>query len=250
MKKLFQTSLPLLAISLTLYSPIASVQAQSYPTKNPWQISQTFKPPIGRNDPNPVTTGGATRGSSCLKENTKIIPLVPVNKLGLSVNSHPTFHVYLPSSSVKTAEFVIRNDADPEIFYQTTVTLPNQAGIVSLSLPTDLPPLKLDTTYHWFFTVVCDSQDSSKNPFIEGWVQRIKPDSSLSATIAKADLRKQTTIYAEAGIWYDALTNLVQLRRTEPNNLKLKMNWQQLLDSVGLNDIVSEPLIDLQLVNN
>ncbi len=78
-------SLSFLVFSLSLYSQVLSVLAQSYSNTKTRQISQElptsidnqsklpvlcfaarFKPPVD-DQPNPAKVGAATRGSSCLK---------------------------------------------------------------------------------------------------------------------------------------------------------------------------------------
>lgn len=221
---------------------IQKTQAQSSHTQKGWQISQAFKPPK-RQGP-PVSAGGSSRGSSCITGNKSITPLIPGNKLGLTLAQRPTLFWSIPSSSAKTADLVLLNDADKKIFYETTLKLPNKTGIISYTLPPNSPPLEIGKSYRWYLTLVCDLPDFSTNPTVDGWVERIQPESSLSRALAKADARKLPSIYAEAGIWHEALASLVQLRRREPKNPTYFVNWRQFLQSVQLNAIASEPLLD------
>jgi len=220
----------------------AQVKAESFPVNQALQISQAFKPPK-RADP-PPSAGGSTRGYACLKGNKKLVSLTPPNKLGLTLAERPTFFWFVPQSSVKTANFVILADQDENVFYETTLTLPNKPGIVSFMLPNTAPKLAVGKTYHWYLTVVCNSQDSSTNPWIDGWIERTQAEASLSAALAKAQPRKLPSLYAEAGIWHEALATAAQLRRTDPQNLRVRIDWWTLLRSVQLTSIASEQLID------
>ncbi|MEH2350934.1 MAG: DUF928 domain-containing protein [Nostoc sp.] len=242
--KWIKPSLYFLAFSLPLgllSALTAQVQAQSSHPNKTWQISQIFKPPQ-RGKP-PASAGGSTRGGSCLIGKKLITSLIPPDKLGLTFAQHPTFFWYVPPSQVKTAKFVLLAE-DQDIFYETSFLLPERPGIISFKLPESSPALAVGKTYHWYLTVVCNAQDSSGNPTVEGWVERTQPGVSLSEALAKANLYKLPTIYAEAGIWHEALTSLVQLRQTEPNNFKTRLDWRQFFKSVGLSAIASEPLID------
>ncbi|MBD2384833.1 DUF928 domain-containing protein [Cylindrospermum sp. FACHB-282] len=231
-----------LAFSLPLFSQAARVQAQSIPTTKTWQISQAFKPP--QREAPPASVGGATRGISCLEGNKRLTSLIPANKLGLTFSEHPTFFWYIPTSPVKTAQLIILADADKSVFYETALTLPNVPGIISYTIPSSNPPLEVGKTYRWYLMVLCDDQDFSKNPRVDGWVKRTQPESSLSQALSNSNLQQLPSLYANAGIWHEALSSLVQLRRTERNNLTTTLNWRQFLNSVGLNAIASEPLID------
>ncbi|MFM2060979.1 MAG: hypothetical protein RLZZ507_649 [Cyanobacteriota bacterium] len=270
--KMLQTYLYFLVFSLTLYPVAPSVLAQSYPTKKTWQTSQKlkplvdnqsnplaigagirFKPPIDDN-PNPPTSGAATRGSSCLEKQV-MTPLLPTNKSGLTFKKYPTFTWHIPPTSVKNAEFVIitdgnQKDGEEKVFYQTTLTLPEKPGIVSFTLPKTVAPLEVNTTYRWYLTLICDAEDYSSNPNIEGLVKRIPAQLPLLESLAKPNLLQIATSYAQAGIWYDALDLLVKLRCNQPHNPILKLNWRQFLDSVELNNIASEPLVNSCKIKN
>jgi hypothetical protein len=229
---------------LSIASFPAQVKAESFPVNQPWQISQAFKPPK-RADP-PPSAGGSTRGSSCLQKKTKLVSLLPPNKLGLTLAERPTFFWFVPQTSVKTAKFILLADKDKDdnVFYETTLKLPNQPGIISFTLPNTAPKLPVGKTYHWYLTIVCNSRDASTNPWVDGWVERTQANASLSAALAKAQPQQLPRLYAEAGIWHEALASSIQLRRTDPKNLRTRMNWQTFLKSVNLSALTSEPFID------
>ncbi|WP_413171558.1 DUF928 domain-containing protein [Anabaena azotica] len=260
--KWLQASISFLVFSLSLYSQVPSVLAQSYSNTKTKQISQKlptsidnqsklpalgfaarFKPPVD-DQPNPPTVGAATRGSSCLKNQQEITALIPANKSALTLNEHPTFFWHIPQISEQTAEFALINDAEEKVIYKTNLTLPKQPGIISFTLPKNAPELTINTTYRWYLTLICDEEDSSKNPYVEGFVKRIPANLPLSESLVNADLLQKSTFYAQAGIWHEALSSFVELRCTEPNNQIVKIHWRQFLDSVGLNNIASEPLVD------
>lgn len=50
--------------------------------------------------------------------------------------------------------------------------------------------------------------------------------------------------YSANNIWYDALTNLGQLRGANPQNSMINQDWINLLNSVGLQDFASEPIVE------
>jgi hypothetical protein len=232
-----------------------------------WLISQGFKPPKRGETPAsaggasrqftppkrglpPASAGGATRGSSsCVQKNQLLTPLMPKEKLGLTFSERPTFFWYVPQTTVKTAQFVImaesnKNDVNDDVIYETTLTLPTKPGIMKISLPASAPPLKIGKRYHWYMTLICDEQNPSRNPNIEGWVERTQPEATLSKALAQADLRKRLALYAESGVWHEALSSYIELRCSEPNSLSLKADWTRFLQSVGLSQFAGEPILD------
>jgi hypothetical protein len=70
----------------------------------------------------------------------------------------------------------------------------------------------------------------------------VEPSPSLSQQLATATPEEQPQIYAQAGIWYEALATLVKLRQDQPQNPALISQWETLLASVGLEQIADQPI--------
>jgi hypothetical protein len=62
--------------------------------------------------------------------------------------------------------------------------------------------------------------------------------------------REQINLYAANGIWHDALTNLAQLRQTNPEDAALMADWESLLKSVNLEAIATEPIVQCCTLEN
>jgi Domain of Unknown Function (DUF928) len=208
-----------------------------------WEIAQTFKPP-NRGAP-AVTEGAGTRGSSCiaLSERNKLKPLIPTGNIGLTVSEYPTFFGYIPKSTAKQGEFILR-DQNNQLIYRTRFALPSQPGIVSISLPTNRRSLEIGKLYQWTFVLICDPEDRSDSLFSPpAWIERIQPDATLTEQIKNATPETLPAVYAEAGIWFDALATRVKLFTSQPPT-EWEQNWEQLLTTAGLQAFVQEPLVD------
>lgn len=186
--------------------------------------------------------GAGTRGS-CNSVNIPLTALIPDTNLGLTTSEYPTFFWYIPKTAAKTAEFVL-NDGTKDI-YKTSFAIAGTPGIVSLTLPktTTLPPLEVGKNYSWSFALICDPEESSSIDFVQGWVQRVVLNPSVSAKLEKAAPRDRPGIYASAGIWNDALMSLAELRRAKPNDSVLAKDWESILKSVGLTKVAREAFI-------
>jgi hypothetical protein len=208
-----------------------------------------FIPP-NYNPPDPPPPGPTDRGgtrSSFVQQEKPLTALIPKTQLGLTVAKYPTFFIYVPQASEQTAVFTLL-DEDNKIVYETQVTLPSQAGVVSFSLPDTgtLAPLKVGKPYHWYFSTVYDFDNRSKDHLVQGWIQRVEPSSDLARKLELADSKNRPAIYAAAGIWHETLASLAQLRRSTPNDATLAQQWEELLksDAVRLNTIAKEPLLE------
>jgi hypothetical protein len=255
--KLIKGSLFVLAFALTLSSSIAQVYADFEPQlgHNPKPTTlgggtSEFEPQLGH-DPKPTTVGGGTRSDSCLKGDKEFTPLLPKNKLGLTLTGHPTFFWYMPESPARTAEFVLVTDEDKE-YFKANLTIPEKPGILGFTLPKNTNSLAVGKTYHWYVTILCDQDDSSNNPHIDGFVEVTSADQKLSDTLANTNSLRLSNIYAQAGIWQEALNNLIQLRQEKPDEPIVQLHWQQLLKSksVKLDNFIAEPFIDSVTTKN
>ena len=56
--------------------------------------------------------------------------------------------------------------------------------------------------------------------------------------------RQRVALYAQAGIWQDALTTLGELRVRQRQDAALATDWKDLLDSVGLDNISTEAIVE------
>ncbi|MBD2182840.1 DUF928 domain-containing protein [Planktothrix sp. FACHB-1355] len=230
----------------------AKVQAQQRQTSaqripGSWEISQAFQAP-NRGAPT-STAGGASRGEQCQNDgdtSLRLTALMPTDKFGLTVTANPKIFFYIPTTSASTAEFVLKDDRDTDI-YRQTFPITGTPGIVSLSpfQGANRPSLEKGKNYKWYLVLRCNSTDQINDPFVEGWMELTDPSPTLAQQLKEAPQeRDRLALYAKNGIWYEALSTIAELRRTDPNNSAVATSWEELLKSVGLEQIAKEPLVD------
>ncbi|HAA28179.1 MAG TPA: hypothetical protein DCE56_11520 [Cyanobacteria bacterium UBA8553] len=221
----------------------SAIANQTLPSRS--IASLTFEPPKEGKPEN--TEGGASRdGGVCPQDsNTVHQPvtlLLPANHYGLTVAEHPTFFVYVPQTSAQKALFVLR-DENEDYYYQKTLSIPPKAGIVSFKLPADAPVIEIGKGYKWSFVLICGDTLKPDSPRGEGRIKRIQPNPALSSQLQNLSPLERASLYGKDGIWYDTLTSLAELKRSQSDNLTLTANWEKLLRSVGLEAIATKPLL-------
>ncbi len=230
-----QSILRMMAIALSTGVALSVVPVQA--------IAQTYNPPNvglpGRRE------GGGTRGD-CAAVEKSLTALMPTNNFGYTLDAYPTFYWYVPQIGAEAAEFVLLDENNDEV-YTTTFQIENQAGLISLSLPESagFPPLVPGENYHWYFSLICDFSDRSGDLFTDGWIQRttIAPGSSLESSLSTAPEDMHATIYAEEGIWFNALDMLAHDWINSAGDPQVKTKWSNLLTSVELSSMVDEPFV-------
>jgi hypothetical protein len=168
--------------------------------------------------------------------------LTPTNNVGTTVSANPTLFWYVPQTEAKSAEFVIVDARGNEI-YQTALALNGTPGVVQLSLPASVS-LETGKDYQWYFGLVCDRGQQSQEAFVRGAIERteLNLEQKTKLAAAKEPLEK-AEVYARAKVWQETLMILAQLRSERPNDSKITQVWKELLDSVQLEAIATEPLI-------
>jgi hypothetical protein len=205
---------------------------------------ENFQPPninVGSPDRDVKPT---TRGGCASSNQLSLTALVPKNKVGRTVSDYPTFFFYLPETEAQLAEFILEDGSGKQI-YQQTLTISNLSGTIGISIPANknVPPLEVGKSYRWKFKVICDAENRSTDMTEIGNVRRVELSADIRRQLEKADPRQKTFIYAENGIWQDAISNLAATRRANPNDPVLKTDWESLLESVTLGKIAKEPIV-------
>lgn len=196
-----------------------------------------FEPPGDAAPEN--TTGGGTRGD----EPTELMALIPQTKVGRTVAGRPTFFVYVPPQSVKKVFFSVQ-DEQRNHHYQTVLEVSDLGGVVSVTLPEDAPELEIGKNYLWFFAPIAPGEILRPDNYgVTGWVKRVQSSPQMSQMSSLTPLER-ATLYADSGIWYDTLTQLVSGMLVQPTNATLVTEWKDLLEQVGLEAIATVPVTD------
>jgi Domain of Unknown Function (DUF928) len=255
-----------------LFTPAKGNSAPSTATTGGASRGNLFTPAKGNSAPSTATTGGASRGDlfTPAKDNSApqqasggssrvgnyylnpsavaatgpaaLIGLMPQSYYGTTIFEHPTIMVYLPASNAKEAVFSIKDEAG-NMHYQTTISVPGKSGVIALKLPADAAALAVNQNYQWFLAVKVDGQLSPSTPYVDGWIERIQPSGELVTAMQHQNALKQAEALGKNGVWYDCVSTLAGLHAAQPNNPVVIKQWEELLSSVNLNEIVTAPLV-------
>jgi hypothetical protein len=207
----------------------------------------TFTPPA-REAPKRTTGGGSRDDGKCLSSSNAtevaIAPLLPDTNLGLTVAERPTVFVYVGKTAAKEAFFSIQDEQENH-HYQTTIKLPEQASAIGIQLPNEAPPLQVGKNYKWSLVLICGQQLEPDHPKATGWIHRIESYASRAQYESTVSLKSVLKL-ADAGLWYDTISRLAQLRQVQPKNPHLAAHWEELLTSVGLDEMATEPIVMIE----
>lgn len=181
--------------------------------------------------------GAGTRGT-CLVGAAPMVALMPADNVSRSLD-RPTFFWFVPTTPATQGE--LRLLENNRVIWQEPVSVTG-GGIMAWQLSAQAPALQPNRTYRWQFSVICDRQQPSKNPFVQGTLEPIAPEADLARQLQTATPEQRPVLLAAHGIWQDAVTDLALQRCANPANSTAKQHWMRLLRSVQLDAIADAPL--------
>ena len=174
----------------------------------------------GNRDPN------APPPKLCPQMEKPLLALVPQTNFGYTLASHPTFWLYIPGYS-KSIDFTLIDEATGNKIYQTNFNVKSEQGIISLKLPSAAPPLKVGKQYRWKF--VFDCGDGAEDLYVDVVVERVAASDRLTSQLNSATtVMEKIDIYAENGLWHETITELGNLRRSNPDDVAIATRWNSL----------------------
>lgn len=231
--------------------------------ENPHNRKIKFIP--ANNQPKPPSNGTpkadhgtGSRGNCPYKANVpELTSLGGDGALTTTLGSHPSFWIYVPysTSEVSHGEFSLQ-DGEQDL-YRAKIELPsNIPGIVEVSLPSTISPLKVDREYRWYFEIDCSNElagsESTALDTLTGIVRPVKPSAKLNRELKMARSPLEIVdIYAKYGIWYETVTELAQLIILYPHNSTYQRLWSGLLgqSNVSKTDVANESLVGKARLN-
>lgn len=137
------------------------------------------------------------------------------NYVGRTISSHPTFAWFVPDDSAsKPMEFTIYEwvpGGEAKVVHNRA--LQSSPGIMKLSpFSENEPGLQPGKEYSWKVVIDCDPDNSSADLVSEASIEVVGMPPALQSKLNKAvNSAEKANIYAEAGLWYNALDEALKL---------------------------------------
>ncbi|MGB0560602.1 MAG: DUF928 domain-containing protein [Spirulinaceae cyanobacterium] len=215
--------------------------------------------PTDRGAPETTGDGGTRRGHDLAVLPRTLQLLVPSATLPLTLDEQPEFFAYVPAAPAQAVKFTLyRHDSstktDEQLVHEVEIPMPDESGIVRFTLPAHSQAiLEPDQLYHWYVSLVMDTEDASANVVADSWIQRVSPGSAYAQRFAtlSQDL-SSASAYAQAGLWYEAFAAQLQARQLGTTAFvpqacaqnTAQDDWSTFLQSVQLCDVGAAPLLN------
>ena len=202
--------------------------------------------PVGTSPDSPRGPGGTRPelSSNCPAVENPLTAITPINGNGNTTSEYPTFWFYIPykADDVDTVDFKLLDNDEKQTLHRTSVQLSHMPGILSITLSPETSylssqphPLEQDMVYKWYLMLNCHSDGSTEENGIR------ENDFELTGWISRTTLNSN---YRWNGVWYDELNRTASLYQANHQDRIHELNWLELLESVELEHLQTEPLLE------
>ena len=210
--------------------------------------SKRLPPAPDTGSPEEDFSAGGTRDDRfgdtiCGMDEQQIAYLLGNRNREFTVSAHPTFWFHLPKTTNKVVQikFVVTELETGKKIYDRVIEGTKKSAITGITLPQEKRyALSPNTNYTWNLSVDCDRTDRESEIALEGWVTRLPSQSQLQNKLAAASEVEKHAVYLRHNFLYDALTELAQRHIAQPDNIQIKIAWNQLLTKLGWQDLIEQ----------
>jgi hypothetical protein len=178
--------------------------------------------------------GGGTRGVA--GETLALSVLAPDDR-ALTISEQPTLYWFISSRTSFPVEVVVMDPTGIRPMLELTLAPPTQAGLHAIRLADHGIRIEPGIAYRWYVAVVPDAGRRSRDILAGGTVERIAPPPELASSLSRAGRGEQVLLYADAGLWYDALAAVTEMVDRSPGDPTSRQQRAALLKQVGLPDL-------------
>jgi Domain of Unknown Function (DUF928) len=195
-----------------------------------------YKPPL-RGAPG-GRVGGGTRGTA--GRDTFTLSVLAPDANGLTVSEQPSLYWFISADILLPVEVTIADPNGTQPLLEKPVPTPVKRGVQRFSLADHGVKLALGIPYRWSVAVVSDPNRRSRDILASGTIERVEPPTALGAKLQGASKANLAFLYADAGIWYDALSAISELIESSPTDAELLRQREALLTQAGLSEIARD----------
>jgi hypothetical protein len=179
--------------------------------------------------------GGGLRGTE--GKDPEIVALVP-DHVGMTIKQAPSLNWFLSKPTSLPIRFTLIDTRSVKPLYEGPISTPVQAGIQSLNLKELGLKLEPDVQYRWYISAIRNPDSPSQDIVAGGMIERCEFSTCLVEMEVDLSCDLQSVRRnAVRGFWYDAISCLCDLIKTDPQDASLRRMRAALLKQVGLNGV-------------
>jgi hypothetical protein len=166
--------------------------------------------------------------------------LAPEDHVGRTIQEQPVLYLFLkiPTSTLSRLTLIPYMDTKvlpTPVRQEVQRQIPLRQGIQAIRLADYNIHLVPNVPYQWRVNL----DDSMEE---RGYIIRAELPKALEARLAKANKAATPALYAEAGLWYDALAAISDLIDAAPDDVGLRQQRASLLQQGGLREVADSEM--------
>ena len=179
--------------------------------------------------------GGSLRGTE--GKDPEIVALVP-DHVGMTVKQAPSLNWFLSKPTALPIRFTLSDVRKIKPLYEGPIPTPSQEGVQSLDLKDLGLTLEPDVQYRWYISAIRNPDSPSQDIVAGGMIERCEFSTCLVEMEVDLSCDEQSVRRnAVRGFWYDAVSCLCDLIKTDPHDASFRRIRAALLKQVGLNGV-------------
>jgi len=240
MKKNMDLRLKMLVLTaLVVGRPSGELMAADPAPKNapaaPAVANTPAPPPVKFRPPSKGTAAVRVTGGSRGSGDTAVtLDVLAPDDVGMTTQEQPSLFWFQSGPSKAKFELTLLQENKAKPIVQVNVDQASKAGIQRLKLSDHGGKLAVGVEYQWVVALVNDADNRSKDLVASGVIKRVEPSADLKQKITSTPPSSLPGVYAEAGVWYDALSALSDQIEAHPDDKELHHTRADLLQQVGL----------------
>jgi Domain of Unknown Function (DUF928) len=174
---------------------------------------------------------GTSRGAA---DNLPMLYFLSPDHVGLTTQDKPSVFWFLSKDTSLPCVLTLTEDnqADPCIEIHLNGS---KAGVHRTDFESQNFTLKDNVQYQLSLALIPDSTHRSNDRFCSAYIKKVDPSAALVAKLGlRARPEDRAVVYAQQGIWYDALMVLSDQIESQPGNASLREERADLLEQVNL----------------
>jgi hypothetical protein len=193
-----------------------------------------YKPPL-RGAPG-GRVGGASRGTIKPAAPLPIVDLLaPEDHSGLTTSAAPTLYFRVSRRVSDPMRLTISAPRQPVPIIEANIPSPPAAGIYAIRLADYRVQLEPGIVYTWSVSVILKPGVPSRDIVASASLLRVPADPRLDETARAASPARRAALFADAGLWYDAVAAAAGLG--QQTALDALMRDVGLIPSQGLSEL-------------
>ncbi len=208
--------------------PILAPAGQSEESQLPVYTPRSKSTPRAR-------VGGGMRGTD--GKDPEIVALVP-DHVGLTVKRAPSLNWFLSKPTALPIRFTLIDTRSVKPLHEGPIPTPGQAGVQSIYLKDLGLTLEADVQYRWYISAIRNPDSPSQDIVAGGIIERCEFSTCLVEMEVDLSCDRLSVLRnAVRGFWYDGMSCLCDLIKTNPQEASLRRMRAALLKQVGLNGV-------------